>query len=196
MLEHNKNVFSIQSFTTNISNISTKAYLIGHVSDLKSEGILIQNKNIAGSFNNISYCNGTGFYITHNIINEYNRIAEPSISSPGALRYIDGCSNTEIVSPVKLGWPSINYLHVPSNIKQTSHIHKSDRVGLVIDGEGYAVTPTDTHILTKNTMFVLPAYEHHYFETVSSSLSIVVFHPDSDIGPTDEINNMKIRTHT
>jgi hypothetical protein len=189
------NTFIVRSLIDELTNISQNTYVIGQVTTFQHTGLLLEDKIIAGSFSNIVKLNGCGFYVLNDISQEYNRFSIPNVSKPGSLKYIDGCSNTELISPVLLGLPSVNYLHVPSNTTQTAHIHKSARIGWVADGHGSAVTDIGEHQLSKNTMFILPAYENHYFKTVDHSLSIIVFHPDSDLGPTDENNNMKVRTH-
>jgi hypothetical protein len=191
----NKTEFTIYSLPDDLTPIRQSCYVIGYVERLHADGCVLEHKNVAGSFVDVEEISGTGFYITSRIDCEFTRFAQPNIDVPGALQYIDDCSNTELISPVRLGLPTINYLHVPTNTKQTSHIHKSDRVGWIAKGNGYAVTDTDRHLLSPDMMFFLPAYENHYFETKQDSLSIIVFHPDSDIGPTDENNNMKVRTH-
>ena len=57
----------------------------------------------------------------------------------GRLPYIDGCSDSLLVSPVLRGDPCLNHLHFPGGIKQTKHTHPSGRAGLVIGGKGVCV---------------------------------------------------------
>lgn len=116
------------------------------------------------------------------------------IEAIGRLRYIDGCSDTLIVSPPVKGDPCLNFLFVPPGTNQTPHTHPTVRVGLVMEGEGECRTTASTHRLSSRTIFVLLPNELHSFHTVHEHLRIVVYHPDSDFGPTDEDHPMLNRT--
>ena len=113
----------------------------------------------------------------------------------GELSYIDGCSNTGLIPPGRNGEPCINYLHFPKNITQTPHTHPSIRIGYVLDGAGTAHTATGKIELTEDSVFLLDRHTLHNFSTSNSTMSLMVFHPDSDSGPTDEFNPMKTRTY-
>ena len=54
----------------------------------------------------------------------------------GRLSYIDGCSDSMLVYPPRLGDPVLNHLHFPGDILQTQHTHPSIRMGVVMAGEG------------------------------------------------------------
>lgn len=56
----------------------------------------------------------------------------------GRLTYIDGCSDSMLVYPPRLGDPVLNHLHFPGDILQTQHTHPSIRMGVVVSGEGVA----------------------------------------------------------
>jgi len=114
---------------------------------------------------------------------------------PGDLSYIDGCSNSVIVAPPRNGEPCINYLYFPPNITQTHHVHPSVRIGLVLSGEGKATVAGKDYPLTEGTAFILDRFDRHGFSTENSHMSLAVFHPDSESGPTDEFNPMKSRTY-
>jgi hypothetical protein len=116
-------------------------------------------------------------------------------TKPGQLSYIDGCSNTNLVDPPRNGDPCINYLYFPENIKQTYHTHPSIRIGIVLTGNGIASVNKDEIELHAGSMFVLDRHTLHRFYTVDSSMSLMVFHPDSEDGPTDQFNPMKSRTY-
>jgi hypothetical protein len=118
--------------------------------------------------------------------------------SPGRLTYIDGCSDTILIYPPRLGDPCLNFLFLPPGIRQTMHTHPTVRVGVVIDGRGRAIhfsggVLTETNLLP-GTVFVLEPDEKHCFYTDDDTLSIIAYHPDSDWGPTDEVHPMKNRT--
>lgn len=128
----------------------------------------------------------------------------------GRLRYIDGCTDTLLVPPVKKGDPCLNYLHFPSGTSQTPHTHPSDRIGMVVRGKGYCVTPFGTMPLWAGQVFVIHAAtgarvynrDHvegevglHAFKTDYDELGVVAFHPDSDWGATDDDHPMLNRTY-
>jgi len=113
----------------------------------------------------------------------------------GNLSYIDGCSNSNIISPPRNGDPCLNYLYFPKNINQTFHTHPSLRIGFITSGRGIAETTDEKFNLEKGDVFILDRYARHRFKTNNSHMSLVAFHPDSEDGPRDEHNPMKSRTH-
>lgn len=116
------------------------------------------------------------------------------IENEGRLRYIDGCTDSLLVPPVKMGDPCLNHLHFPKEIEQTMHVHPSIRVGVVYRGEGECVTPIGTHPLKAGTGFVIPTAGQHCFKTTTSMMDVIAWHPDSDFGPTDYDHPMINRT--
>jgi quercetin dioxygenase-like cupin family protein len=118
-----------------------------------------------------------------------------NISSPGHLSYIDGCSNTNMIDPARNGDPCINYLHIPAGTDQTFHTHPSVRIILILDGEGSCSLKDNEIPLISGQVYNLPRHTVHRFKTTNKSLSVMVFHPDSEDGPRDENNPMKSRTY-
>lgn len=116
------------------------------------------------------------------------------IEERGRLRYIDGCTDSLLLPPVRLGEPCLNHLHIPPGTRQTRHTHPSVRVGVIARGRGRCVTPEGEHPLAPGTIFVIAPDALHCFHTDDSALDVVVYHPDSDTGPTDEDHPMKNRT--
>jgi quercetin dioxygenase-like cupin family protein len=116
------------------------------------------------------------------------------VEARGRLKYIDGCSDSLLVAPVVLGDPCFNYLHLPPGIDQTEHTHPSLRVGLVVSGYGKCLCVGKEHDLKPGEVFLLYQDVPHSFHTISSDLRIVVYHPDSDFGPSDENHPMLNRT--
>jgi quercetin dioxygenase-like cupin family protein len=114
----------------------------------------------------------------------------------GRLRYIDGCSDTGLIQPLKRGDPCLNYLHFPSATRQTPHHHPSHRVGLVLAGEGLCHHGDKTTPMAPGSMWLIPAGAEHWFETAEATLRVVAFHPDSEFGPTDEDHQMLNATLT
>ena len=130
-----------------------------------------------------------GYLFKDEIVSSYNK------GIIGDLSYIDGCSNTNLINPPRNGDPCMNYLYFPPGVSQQFHTHPSVRIGLVVDGSGIACTPTGEIPLVAGKCFYLDRHVLHGFKTTVDSLSIVVFHPDSDAGPKDELNPMKTRTY-
>lgn len=126
------------------------------------------------------------------------------IEQRGRLSYIDGCSDTMLYYPPRMGDPVFNHLHFPRGIIQSQHTHPSVRLGIVARGAGHAFGPEVLgesamwfKALTKGCVFMLEEQEMHSFRTDSSqsSMDVIAYHPDSDWGPTDQGHPMLNRTY-
>jgi mannose-6-phosphate isomerase-like protein (cupin superfamily) len=111
------------------------------------------------------------------------------IEEKGRLRYISGCTDTGLIQPLRCGDPCLNYLHFPAHTHQAAHHHPSHRVGLVYAGRGLCHTDKRIVPLVAGGVFVLPTGTKHWFETNDEALRIVVFHPDSEFGPSHQMLN-------
>ena len=116
------------------------------------------------------------------------------IEARGRLRYIDGCSDSLLVSPPVAGNPCLNHLHFPPEITQTQHVHPSMRVGMIARGGGCCLTPRGVLSLHRGLIFVIPARTIHGFQTFTEPMDVIAYHPDSDHGPRDEDHPMINRT--
>ena len=132
------------------------------------------------------------------------------VEAEGRLKYIDGCTDSLLIPPVKMGDPCLNHLHFPKDIDQTPHTHPSHRIGIVAKGQGECVTPFGNLPLTEGMIFVIKAgieglnstgldgkeypIGTHKFRTYDQSMDVVAFHPDSDFGATDINHPMINRT--
>jgi quercetin dioxygenase-like cupin family protein len=116
------------------------------------------------------------------------------IEETGRLKYIDGCTDTGIILPVRQGDPCLNCLFFPAHTTQTAHTHPSHRVGLIVSGRGWCHTEGRAVEMSPGKVFVIPAGCLHSFHTSSEAMRIIVCHPDSDVGPTDELHQMKEAT--
>jgi hypothetical protein len=125
-------------------------------------------------------------FMGHNLIGQTD--------NKGKLSYIDGCSDSLLVYPPRLGDASLNFLYFPKNINQSYHTHPSIRIGCVISGSGISDTDIPNE-LTTGTHFCLEEQELHRFRTENSEMRIIAFHPDGDWGPTDENHTMINRTY-
>lgn len=146
------------------------------------------------------------------------------IENRGRLSYIDGCSDSMLVYPPRLGDPVLNYLHFPESIEQSQHTHPSIRMGVIASGRGEAFGPraqlahvkvwdrssampeelqaikeTDRHWivpLVPGAVFLLEEQEMHSFRTsADDGMDVIAFHPDSDWGPTDQNHPMLNKTY-
>lgn len=116
------------------------------------------------------------------------------IESEGRLRYIDGCTDSLLISPQMFGDPCLNALYFPAHVSQTEHTHPSIRIGLVAHGSGECHTPDATYPLAPGLAFAINANQRHNFSTSDSELVVIAYHPDSDFGPTHEVHPMINRT--
>ena len=78
-------------------------------------------------------------------------------SRGGRLNYIDGCTDTLLVPPVKMGDACLNVLYFPSNTHQTRHYHPSIRTGVIISGEGECHTSDGVLPLVPGSIFFCQA---------------------------------------
>jgi len=62
------------------------------------------------------------------------------LEATGRLRYVDGCSDTLLVCPPRLGEPCLNHLHIPPHTQQSEHFHPSLRIGVIARGAGVCHT--------------------------------------------------------
>lgn len=132
-------------------------------------------------------------------IKRANVISFVNPTSPGDLSYIDGCSNSVLIGPPRNGDACLNYLYFPEGIDQAFHTHPSIRIGIVLDGSGTADYYEDGTLkhapLKTGDSFILHRHVNHRFSTAKETMSVMVFHPDSEDGPQDEFNPMKSRTY-
>jgi quercetin dioxygenase-like cupin family protein len=122
------------------------------------------------------------------------RQAGGPVEARGRLRYIDGCSDTLLVCPPRLGEPCLNHLHIPPGVRQTPHTHPSARIGIIAGGGGRCVAADGSFALRPGIGWYIPAGCVHAFLTEAECLDVIAWHPDSDFGPTDEDHPMLNRT--
>lgn len=116
------------------------------------------------------------------------------LEAVGRLRYIDGCSDTLLISPPRLGDPCLNHLHIPPHTDQTPHTHPSARLGVILNGSGECRTPDGIYPLQPGIGWYIPTGCLHSFFTRTEALDVVAWHPDSDFGPRDDDHPMINRT--
>jgi hypothetical protein len=173
-----------------------------------SEPFEILNYTAYGSLIVVEVLNTAGAYQSTTYSSMY-AVGGP-IEKIGRLKYIDGCTDSLLIPPVKKGNPCLNHLHFPPGIDQTQHTHPSHRIGIVAGGNGECITPFGSMPLTEGTIFIIKAWDgstystgesgreypigQHAFRTFENTMDVIAFHPDSDFGPTDEAHPMINRT--
>ena len=132
------------------------------------------------------------------VIERFGYQGLPMIGGPiehtGRLRYIDGCTDTVLISPPVLGDPCLNLLHFPTNIRQTMHTHPSLRCGITMSGKGRAIFPDGEVPLEPGSCWFLRTGGQHAFHTDQSELLVSAWHPDTDTGPSHHDHPMLNRT--
>lgn len=163
----------------------------GEVTLKSSNGeFLLREKCFAAVPGNFSL-DGSGLILVATLLNYIGlfTIGGP-IEPKGRLNYIDGCSSTVLINPLKRGEPCLNFLYVPPGVSQTPHTHHSLRIGLVAEGSGTCQVDEGTFKMEAGTVFCLPENKLHSFSAIDNSLRIIIYHPDSDVGPTDDSHTM------
>ncbi|MFN8575258.1 MAG: AraC family ligand binding domain-containing protein [Candidatus Sericytochromatia bacterium] len=137
--------------------------------------------------------NSKGFVVSRIGYNGFFNIGG-EIENKGRYKYIDGCSDSLLISPVKFGDPCLNLLYFPKNINQTPHTHPSLRIGMIVKGEGFCLLDDQEIELKSGKVFIINENILHSFKTIDSEMLIVVYHPESDFGPTDNNHPMINKT--
>ena len=136
---------------------------------------------------------GEGFVVSALEYEGFFQLGGP-VEEKGRLRYIDGCTDSLLLSPVVKGDPCLNLLHIPSATEQTQHTHPSFRIGVILSGTGQCVTPEGRIALYPGLLFHIPADGLHSFHTEGEALRVLAYHPESDFGPTHENHPMVNKT--
>ncbi|WP_373542267.1 cupin domain-containing protein [Chamaesiphon sp.] len=136
----------------------------------------------------------SGFVITYLNFSRPFTLGGP-IESPGEFAYIDGGSTDILLPPIHRGDPGLYALHFPPQVAQTMHDHPTDRIGIVVAGDGYCLTPECEYNFQPGMVMRIPQGMPHKFLTLDRGLSLVTFHPDSDIGFSDTNHPMLLQTY-
>jgi len=186
----------VTAFSSYFSNESTTTKFVMTTGRIESNGNVLSAEATAAVLTSPVKITGAGIVIsTPGFSAQEEKVCMFKPARPGQLSYIDGCSNTNLVDPARNGDPCLNYLFFPENVDQTFHTHPSIRIGYVLSGRGKASLNDKELPLEAGAMFILERHARHRFCTGDSHMSLMVFHPDSEDGPTDEFNPMKSRTY-
>jgi quercetin dioxygenase-like cupin family protein len=120
----------------------------------------------------------------------YRQFGGP-LEKRGRLKYIDGCSDTLLITAPVIGEPCLNHLHIPPGTNQTEHTHPSERIGVILRGSGYCLTPEGRYRLQEGMGWRIPPGQLHSFHTGEREfLDVIAWHPDSDFGPSHQDHPM------
>lgn len=134
-------------------------------------------------------------FTVRNYVRKNNVLAGTWNELRGDQLYIDGCTDTLLICPSKLGDPCLNALYVEPNTTQTEHTHPSLRFGVIVAGAGSMFKEGVEYSLLPGTVWVIEPNTKHYFKTADKMLTTIAYHPDSDWGPTDQVHPMLNKTN-
>ncbi len=138
----------------------------------------------------ITISGGGGFVVESIGYKGLNHIGGP-IESSGRLKYLNGATDTLLISPVRKGEPCLNALYFAPNTNQVLHYHPSARIGMLVGGSGRYQNSVSSHAMVPGQMFYTRPNECHKFQSgPSEPMTLVIYHPDSSVGPTDEHHAM------
>ena len=159
----------------------------------------VLHSGMYASFPNKTYvAGGKGIAVSREKWQGFMHIGGPA-EHEGRLKYIDGCTDSLLIPPVKFGDPCLNLLFFPEGIDQTAHTHPSDRIGMIMSGKGRCHAWNDgveeIIDLVPGMIFCIHTDGPHKFSTpYGQHMRVLAYHPDSDFGPTDQIHPMINRT--
>jgi mannose-6-phosphate isomerase-like protein (cupin superfamily) len=128
----------------------------------------------------------------------FDRSAE--INDWTTLPYINGCSTTQLLTPIRKGDPTFQLLRLPPHTsEQQHHIHSTARIVYVQSGRGYSVIGAsgkhETIDLTPGTIILLDKMVPHHFVTEDEPLVVLPLHIYSSIGQSEWDHPMFNGTH-
>ena len=107
------------------------------------------------------------------------RIAE--INDWTTLPYVNGCSTTQLIPPLRKGDPTFQLLRIPPHTtEQAHHIHSTARIVYVYSGNGHSIVgqpgAEKTEKLTPGQVMILDKMVPHHFVTTEEPLVVLPLH--------------------
>ena len=103
--------------------------------------------------------------------------------------YLPGGKQNCLIWPADVSYPTLNTLQMEKHQSQIAHSHDSLRINVIISGSGKCLTPNQTFPLVERDILIIPANKSHQFETKTTGMKFIAFHPDSDGKRWSEILN-------
>lgn len=128
----------------------------------------------------------------------FNRTCE--INTWTTLPYVNGCSTTELLPPIRKGDPTFQLLYIPPHsAEQVHHIHSTARIVYVWKGSGRSIIGQSGKYkivdLKEGTVLLLNKMIPHHFETDSEELVVLPLHIFSSVGKSELDHPMFNGTH-
>lgn len=117
------------------------------------------------------------------------------------LPYVNGCSTKQLFEPIRIGDPTLQYLHIPAYSKeQAHHIHSTVRVVYVLEGKGVSVVGMEgrearTELLPGMVVYLEPMSPHHFETPQGEHIRVIPLHVFSSAGPIESNHPMFNGTH-
>lgn len=116
------------------------------------------------------------------------------------LPYVNGCSTTELLPPIRKGDPTFQLLHIPPHTsEQAHHIHSTARVVYVYSGKGQSIIGQENAVRTEPLMpgsvIVLDKMVPHHFVSGEEPLVVLPLHIYSSPGQSEYDHPMMNGTH-
>lgn len=122
--------------------------------------------------------------------------ASTSLAGVTTLPYVNGCSTKQLFPPLRIGDPTLQYLHIPPFSKeQEHHIHSTVRVVLIKSGRGKSVVGLSgknfEQDLLAGTVCIFDPMSPHHFETPTAEpLVALPLHVFSSAGSLEKNHPM------
>jgi mannose-6-phosphate isomerase-like protein (cupin superfamily) len=128
----------------------------------------------------------------------WQRMAE--INEWTTLPYVNGCSTTQLLPPIRKGDPTFQLLRIPPHTsEQAHHIHSTARIVYVYSGRGQSVVGQEgavkTEPLLPGYVMVLDKMVPHHFVTGEEPLVVIPLHIFSSTGLDEHDHPMMNGTH-
>jgi len=128
----------------------------------------------------------------------FDRVSE--INDWTTLPYVNGCSTTQLLPPIRKGDPTFQLLRIPPfSSEQAHHIHSTARIVYVYKGRGKSVIGMEGKMteleLEEGQVLILDKMVPHHFVTEDEPLVVIPLHIFSSTGKDEYDHPMFNGTH-